>query len=51
MTHRNACGHQIALVKDENEVLMWCLLPDVFFYRLASCPNRVSAIQDMNNDI
>lgn len=47
MTYGNFGGNQIALVQDENKMLVWCLLPEVLFNRSTPCSEGIPSVQDV----
>lgn len=50
-TYCYTCGHQVRLVDDKDQVLMWCLFPEVFFNAPTPSAEGVSGVENMENDI
>lgn len=51
MTYGNPSGNEINLVKDINQMFMCLFLPQVLDDGLTPRTQRISCIQDMDNDI
>lgn len=51
MTYSNLGGNQITLVQNEDKMLMGCFLLEIFLNRPASCAQRITSIQNMQDDI
>lgn len=51
MTYSNLGRDQVTLVQNENKMLVWCFLLKIFLNRSAACSQRITGVQNMQDDI